>query len=269
MERNRERTGLLCGEGTGNIKPGRKNQSLPVQAETGSLIMSEFVSAWSASQGGRGMKAGGDRGGDFLQGCCRALRDGRGWPAVCAPAGRASFAAGLPGGLAMLGTVSADITQYFVFMLRVLQKIAYLYSYPDFELKEEKLSDETLNSLIVFIGVMVGAQGANAAVGILTKTITDKVVKAIPRKALTKTTVWYPLVKKVAKAIGIKMTKPVLAKSASKVIPVLGGVASGGISYVSFKLSANRLKKKLREMPLCDPESELYSRHKKNSSEDE
>ena len=180
-----------------------------------------------------------------------------------------SFAAGLPGGLAMLGTVSADITQYFVFMLRVLQKLAYLYSYPDFELKEEKLSDETLNSLIVFIGVMVGAQGANAAVGILTKTITDKVVKAIPRKALTKTTVWYPLVKKVAKAIGIKMTKPVLAKSASKVIPVLGGVASGGISYVSFKLSANRLKKKLREMPLCDPESELYSRHKKNSSEDE
>ena len=74
---------------------------------------------------------------------------------------------------------------------------------------------------------------------------THKVVKAIPRKALTKTTVWYPLVKKVAKAIGIKMTKPVLAKSASKVIPVLGGVASGGISYVSFKLSANRLKKKL------------------------
>lgn len=37
-----------------------------------------------------------------------------------------SFAAGLPGGLAMFGTVPADVTQYYVHAFRVMQKIAYV-----------------------------------------------------------------------------------------------------------------------------------------------
>ena len=64
---------------------------------TALLTMSTSVSVWSASQDGRGTRAGNDRGGGFLQGCCRALRDVRGQPVSCAPAGRDSFAAGLPG----------------------------------------------------------------------------------------------------------------------------------------------------------------------------
>jgi hypothetical protein len=37
-----------------------------------------------------------------------------------------SFAAGLPGGFAMIGTVPADITQFYVHACRVMQKIAYI-----------------------------------------------------------------------------------------------------------------------------------------------
>ena len=40
-----------------------------------------------------------------------------------------SFAAGIPGGLAMLGTVPADLTQYYVHSLRIMQKLAYLYGW--------------------------------------------------------------------------------------------------------------------------------------------
>lgn len=38
-----------------------------------------------------------------------------------------SFAAGLPGGLAMFATVPGDITQFYVHVFRVMQKLAYIY----------------------------------------------------------------------------------------------------------------------------------------------
>lgn len=38
-----------------------------------------------------------------------------------------SFAAGLPGGVAMAGTIPADMTQYYVHAFRIMQKLAYLY----------------------------------------------------------------------------------------------------------------------------------------------
>lgn len=37
-----------------------------------------------------------------------------------------SFAAGLPGGLAMLATVPGDVTQYYVHAFRIMQKLSYL-----------------------------------------------------------------------------------------------------------------------------------------------
>lgn len=42
-----------------------------------------------------------------------------------------STLAGIPGGLAMIGTVPADLAQYMGHMLRVVQKLAYIYSWPD------------------------------------------------------------------------------------------------------------------------------------------
>ena len=77
-----------------------------------------------------------------------------------------SFVAGMPGGFAMAATVPADIAQYFGYMIRVMQKLAYLYGFEDFELNEETISDETLNQIVVFLGVMFGVQGANAGVKI-------------------------------------------------------------------------------------------------------
>ena len=52
----------------------------------------------------------------------------------------ASFVAGLPGGFAMFGTVPADIAQFYAFMLRIMQKLAYLYSFEEFELNENDVS---------------------------------------------------------------------------------------------------------------------------------
>mgnify|MGYP000982287529 CR=1 FL=1 len=42
-----------------------------------------------------------------------------------------SFAAGIPGGIAMAGTIPADLTQYFGHVLRILQKLIYLYGWEE------------------------------------------------------------------------------------------------------------------------------------------
>jgi len=56
-----------------------------------------------------------------------------------------SFAAGIPGGLAMIGTIPADVTQYFAHVLRILQKLVYLYGWEEILQEDGSLDDETTN----------------------------------------------------------------------------------------------------------------------------
>lgn len=164
-----------------------------------------------------------------------------------------SFAAGMPGGFAMVATVPADIVQYFAYMIRVMQKLAYLYGFEDFELNEDTISDDTMNQIMIFFGVMFGVQGANAGVKKIAEAAAKKVSKSLAQKALTKGTV-YPIVKKIAQAVGIKMTKQIFAESVSKVVPVIGGAVTGGLSYITFKPCAKKLKNSFKDLYLCDPQ---------------
>ena len=76
-----------------------------------------------------------------------------------------SAALGVPGGFAMAATVPADIAQYYGYMLRAAQKLMYLYGFPqiDTEERNQKFDSETMNTLIICLGVMYGVQGANTA----------------------------------------------------------------------------------------------------------
>ena len=164
-----------------------------------------------------------------------------------------SFAAGIPGGFAMAATIPADLVQYFGFTLRIMQKLAYLYGFDEFELNEDEISDEIMNQVMVFLGVMFGVQGANAGVRTIAEAATKKVSKSLAQKALTKTTV-YPIVRKIAQTVGIRMTKQIFAEGVSKVVPVVGGVVSGGITYATFKPYSYKLQKSFKELNLSDPE---------------
>lgn len=164
-----------------------------------------------------------------------------------------SFVAGMPGGLAMAATVPADIAQYFAYMIRIMQKLAYLYGFEDFELNEDTINDDTMNQIMIFLGVMFGVQGANAGVKKIAEAAAKKVSKSLAQKALTKGTI-YPVVKKIAQAVGIRMTKQIFAESVSKVVPVIGGVVTGGLSYATFKPCAKKLKNSFKDLYLCDPQ---------------
>ncbi|MGH4137709.1 SHOCT domain-containing protein [Clostridium sp.] len=108
--------------------------------------------------------------------------------------------------------------------------------------KTEKAKGE----LTLFIGVMFGIGGSASAVKVLSSAVSKQILKKLPQKALTKT-IYYPIIKKTAALIGVKITKQTFAKGVSKSIPVLGGIISGGLTYASMKPMGNRLKNTLAE----------------------
>ena len=161
---------------------------------------------------------------------------------------------GAPGGVTLVATIPADIIQYYGYMLRVAQKLMYLYGFPqiDTSVEGEKFESETLNILIVCLGVMYGVAGANNAIKAMAKALACGVEKKLINAALTKGTV-YPIVKNVAKWFGVRMTKEVFAGFFKKAIPVVGGIVGGGITYVSFKPCCDKLKSSLQDTLLSNP----------------
>lgn len=161
-----------------------------------------------------------------------------------------SFASGIPGGFAMAATIPADLTQYYTHVLRIIQKLAYLYGWQSLIGAKGQMDDETSQLLTLFTGVMFGVKGTTSVVTKLSASMAQKVSKTLASKPLTKGVI-YPIVKKVATILGVKMTKEVFAKSVSKIIPVAGGVISGGLTFVSYKPMAVRFKKYLAGLELA------------------
>lgn len=163
----------------------------------------------------------------------------------------ASFLAGLPGGWWAAGTIPADITQYFYHTIVVCQKLLYLYGWPDLFEEDEfgNLDEETLLKITLFLGVMMGATGANKAVAQLAQEFAKEVVKRLPKQALTKYAI-YNITKQIAKWIGVKLTKETFAKQVGKFIPVIGGVIAGGVTFYTLKPMSKRLQRHLKQLPL-------------------
>lgn len=158
----------------------------------------------------------------------------------------ASFAAGIPGGLAMAATIPADTLQFYGVSLRLAQELAYLFGYEDLWDDDRIDGERVRGELTLFIGVMFGVGGTASALKVLSSKVAQQVLKKLPQKALMKT-IYYPIVKKVAATIGVKITKKTFAQGISKAIPLIGGVISGGLTYASMKPMGTRLRNTLYE----------------------
>lgn len=151
-----------------------------------------------------------------------------------------SFLAGLPGGAVMAATIPADTLQFFAMAIHLAQEIAYLYGEEDLWLRDTMDDGEAMNTLILYCGVMFGVAGAENAVRLIAAQLAKKLLEELPQKALTKT-VYFPVIKSIAKAVGAKMTKDVFAKGVSKAVPVIGGVVSGGLTLATMRPMGMRL----------------------------
>ncbi|RKW71173.1 hypothetical protein [Galactobacter caseinivorans] len=166
-----------------------------------------------------------------------------------------STAAGFPGGLAMVGTVPADAAQFVGHMLRIAQKLAYIYSWPDLFVddgKSDEIDEATQGMLILFVGVMLGVSLAQTGVTKVSSLIAAQVAKKLPQQALTKGAV-YPIVKRVAGYLGVSMTKKLFATGVAKAVPVVGALLSGGLTLGTFLPMSKKLQKHLASLELTKP----------------
>jgi hypothetical protein len=155
-----------------------------------------------------------------------------------------SFVSGLPGGLALLGTIPVDLIQYYYNLAVTAQKLAYIYGWPDLE---EEESDGLSSMLTVFIGIMTGTITANREMIALSKELEKDVVRKLSCVALAKVGILI-LAKHAAGILGSRLFWQGYTGLAAKAVPLIGGFVSGGITLVTFLPMANSLKNELRKV---------------------
>jgi uncharacterized membrane protein len=158
-----------------------------------------------------------------------------------------SFLAGLPGGLAMAGTIPADLAQYYYHVIVIAQKLAYIYGWPDLQVDSEGEADKDafLAVLTIFIGIMSGAKEANSVLKPMSEILSKETTRKLPVIALAK--IGLPqIAKQVAKVLGANLAKQGLAKGIGKIVPLIGGAISGAVTIATYWPMANTLKAELQ-----------------------
>jgi hypothetical protein len=155
-----------------------------------------------------------------------------------------SFAAGLPVGPIGLVTIPLDTAQYLANCFILAQKLAYIYGWPDLLNEDGSLDDETILRIAMLLGTMFGIKEANQALAEVAKRFAIQVANRLPKYALTKT-IYYPVLKKALKWIGIRLTKQTFARGVSRFIPFMAGAFSAGITTITLRQGANNLQKHL------------------------
>jgi hypothetical protein len=163
----------------------------------------------------------------------------------------ASTVAGLPGGWWLVATVPVDLGQFFWHTVVVSQKLAYLHGWPELLPEGDDVDDETKLVLTLFIGVMLGAQGATEGLSKLATAASREVVKRLPGAPLTKYAL-YNVAKQVAKWLGVKLTKKKFAEVVGRAVPLVGGAVAGTLTWIAFGGGAARLHEHLKALPLAE-----------------
>ena len=166
-----------------------------------------------------------------------------------------SAALSAPGGWAVLATIPADIVQYYACLLRTMQKLLYLYGYPqlDFEYEGDLLDSESMRIVITCLGIMFGVGTANKLIHKLSPALAEGLGKKFMKTAVTKTTTWYPALKNICKVFSYSLTKEAFEAALKKAIPVVGFVVGGTITYFSFGPCCKKLKVQLQDTIFSNP----------------
>ena len=161
-----------------------------------------------------------------------------------------STVSGIPGGLALLATIPADLANYYYHIVSVGQKLGYLYGFPDMVDDKGKLTPDGEIMLTAFIGVMNKVQIANELIKKLAsemaKRMSEETAKRIAGNILSKQIV-SQAVETIATKLGTKITSKTAGRGISKAIPIVSGIICGGITYATFKPQSKRLLQALKD----------------------
>ena len=161
-----------------------------------------------------------------------------------------SAVSGIPGGLAMLATIPADLANYYYHIVAVGQKLGYLYGYPDMLDTKDHLTPEGEMMLTAFIGVMNKVTAARELIKKIAveagRRISEETATRVAGNLLSK-----QLISQSTEFIARKLGTQITAKSGGRVltkaIPIVSGVICGTMTYATFRQQARRLHEALKE----------------------
>ena len=161
-----------------------------------------------------------------------------------------SAATGLGGStpVTIAGAVIADLGNNLAHEMRIIQKLAYIYGWPDIFNIDKDMDEESKNIILLFLGVMICVDGASEMLLKVSRYFGKNISKKILQKAISKTA-WYPLLKKICALVFVKLTKKALANAVEKGIPLVAVVLSGAMTYNAFSKEANNLRVFLETNP--------------------
>lgn len=165
-----------------------------------------------------------------------------------------SAACSATGGVVAIASIPVDMIQYYGYLLRIVQKLVYLYGFPelDFEYDKDTLKEETLAVIIGCLGVMFGISKARKLIGKMAKTISKKASQTIAKKIATKPIILLPLIKSISQSFSKKITLVAIKEVAKRAIPVIGFIIGGIATYLTFNACCKRLRMNLQTTVLSD-----------------
>lgn len=161
-----------------------------------------------------------------------------------------SAVTGLPGGvLGITAGLLTDLTQFYANLIILIQKLVYLYGMKDINSYGDiKNNDSNMAIFIlIFMGAASSVETAEIASKVVIKRLAAQYAKDSGKLILLAKPTFYSIAKKVAKSIGVSITKKGFAKAASKTVPIIGAGISAALNLVAFTPLANHLNKLLSE----------------------
>lgn len=132
-----------------------------------------------------------------------------------------SFAAGLPGGSLLGVTIPADVLQYTAAMLKLSQELCYLYGAEDFWAEGNDVED-VKSRLIVNAGAMLDIDGG------------AELLRLTAANETPEGGIFEAAVKHITRDAGKELAKNAAMGGAAKVLPLIGGLVSGGVTYATL-----------------------------------
>ena len=153
-----------------------------------------------------------------------------------------SAASGIPKGWLILVSLPADIAQYYAHMLRLVQKLDYIYGREEMKFENGKATDETRQRLLHLTGVMYGQTDAKETISTISSAVSAKVQSKANGKMKGKILSARPF-QKATQFVNEKVPfGKLLTSTDAKFLPFGKMLASGVVSYAAFRDMAKRLK---------------------------
>lgn len=166
----------------------------------------------------------------------------------------------ISGGLALVGrsalalSTPTDLTQYWVELSLVAQKLAYLYGWDDFFFNESA-TEETLARLTLIIGYGLGIYSCQDPLIASAHDTLPRVSDLYTIKELS--TNRNDNLKLISQALA-QLAKPIFAGLVAKRTPIWGVALAGATNYFNFKHVAKRMQIVLEEVMFTRLEEEEF-----------